>query len=121
METADARTYVTQVLTHLHQIGRPTIAEQLIALYDALPTILKPHFLFDVPRTIENFQRKLSYEISTIYPPIRLLLITPTTTVNAIPSCRPSKRRCPKAPRLCYNCRQPGHEVKHCLLQYHRI
>jgi len=121
METADARTYVTQVLTHLHQIGRPTIAEQLIALYDALPTTLKPNFLFDMPRTIANFQRKLSYEISTIYPPIRLLPVTSTTTVNAIPSCRPSKRKCPPAPRLCYNCREPGHEVKHCLLQYHRI
>jgi len=122
MATTNAHAYVDMVLSQLLQRTRlPTREEQLIALFESLPPVLTPKFLFNMPTDVTNFERKLTYDLYDVYPPIRLLPLNPTViyATNTIPNQKYRKRTCPRAPRLCYNCKQPGHEVSSCwLLQY---
>lgn len=117
LTTMDASEFIYRTLTLLRQLDPiPSTEKDIIALFESLPSSMKPIFIFKMPTDVPSFERKLRHELMLIYPPIKLTLPDTQSTTLSIPFTEhhPKRRNRPIAPRICYNCRKPGHEVKHC-------
>jgi len=111
---ANASDFVSQTLDRLfRQCPTTTIEYQIHTLFLQLPQYFQQQFLFNMPKTIPMFISKLQYEMDQLPPDSRSFLKWPPPSSNPDLSST-KKRTCRRAPRLCFRCRQPGHEIAEC-------